>query len=71
MLRGELRDLDRELAAASEKAADRETRLHIEGARAQLREMLEPKETYCENDKRPPAGPTLHPAGGLCAFECK
>ena len=44
MLRGELRDLDRELAAASEKAGDRETRLHVEGIRAQIKEILEPKE---------------------------
>jgi hypothetical protein len=43
MLRGELRDLDRELAAASEKAGDRETRLHVEGIRAQIKEILEPK----------------------------
>jgi hypothetical protein len=42
MLRGELRDLDRELAAASGRAADRDTRLHIEGARAQIREILDP-----------------------------
>jgi len=44
MLRGELRDLDRELASASEKAGDRETRLHIEGVRAQIKEILEGKE---------------------------
>jgi hypothetical protein len=44
MLRGELRDLDRELAAASDKAGDRETRLHLEGVRAQIKEILEPKE---------------------------
>jgi len=44
MLRGELRDLDRELAAASEKAGDRETRLHVEGIRAQIKEILEPSE---------------------------
>ena len=44
MLRGELRDLDRELAAASEKAGDRETRLHVEGIRAQIKEILEPRE---------------------------
>jgi hypothetical protein len=44
MLRGELRDLDKELASATEKAGDRETRLHIEGIRAQIKEILEPKE---------------------------
>ena len=44
MLRGELRDLDKELASASEKAGDRETRLHLEGVRAQIKEILEPKE---------------------------
>jgi hypothetical protein len=44
MLRGELRDLDKELASASEKAGDRETRLHLEGIRAQIKEILEPKE---------------------------
>ncbi|HEX2778213.1 MAG TPA: hypothetical protein VHM30_01865, partial [Gemmatimonadaceae bacterium] len=43
MLRGELRDLDRELAAAAARAADRDTRLHIEGARARIREILEPR----------------------------
>jgi hypothetical protein len=43
MLRGELRDLDRELAEASGKAGDRETRLHLEGIRAQIKEILEPK----------------------------
>jgi hypothetical protein len=42
MLRGELRDLDRELAAASSRAADRDTRLHIEGARARIKEILDP-----------------------------
>jgi hypothetical protein len=44
MLRGELRDLDKELASVSEKAGDRETRLHAEGIRAQIKEILEPKE---------------------------
>ena len=44
MLRGELRDLDKELASATEKAGDRETRLHLEGVRAQIKEILEPKE---------------------------
>ena len=44
MLRGELRDLDKELASASEKPGDRETRLHLEGIRAQIEEILEPKE---------------------------
>jgi hypothetical protein len=44
MLRGELRDLDKEIASASDKAADRETRLHLEGIRAQIKEILEPKE---------------------------
>ena len=44
MLRGELRDLDRELASASAKAGDRETRLHVEGIRAQIKEILEPKQ---------------------------
>ena len=44
MLRGQLRDLDKDLAAASEKAGDRETRLHLEGIRAQIKEILEPKE---------------------------
>ena len=44
MLRGELRDLDKELASASERAGDRETRLHVEGIRAQIKEILEPKE---------------------------
>src|SRR5215203_1483649 len=43
MLRGELRDLDKELALVSEKAGDRETRLHVEGIRAQIKEILEPK----------------------------
>jgi hypothetical protein len=42
MLRGELRDLDRELASASARAGDRDTRLHIEGARSQIREILDP-----------------------------
>jgi hypothetical protein len=44
MLRGELRDLDKELASASEKAGDRETRLHVEGIRAQIKEILDPKD---------------------------
>jgi hypothetical protein len=43
MLRGELRDLDKELTSASEKAGDRETRLHVEGIRAHIKEILEPK----------------------------
>lgn len=44
MLRGELRDLDKELASAAEKASDRETRVHLEGVRAQIKEILEPNE---------------------------
>jgi hypothetical protein len=44
MLRGELRDLDKDLASAAEKAGDRETRLHIEGIRAQIKEIVEPRE---------------------------
>ncbi|MEJ7810022.1 MAG: zinc-dependent metalloprotease [Gemmatimonadaceae bacterium] len=43
MLRGELRDLDRELEAAASKTSDRDSRLHLEGARAQIKEILEPK----------------------------
>ncbi len=44
MLRGELRDLDRELATATGRAGDRDTRLHIEGARSRIRDILEPKD---------------------------
>ncbi len=43
MLRGELKDLDRDLAAASAKAADRDTRLHIEGTRAEIKEIFDGK----------------------------
>ena len=43
MLRGELRALDRDLAAALPRAADRMTRLHLEDARAEIARMLDPK----------------------------
>jgi hypothetical protein len=45
VLRGELRALDRELAAALPRAADRMTRLHIEDARAEIARMLDPQST--------------------------
>jgi hypothetical protein len=41
--RGELRALNRSLAAALAKAADRETRLHLEDARDQIARALDPK----------------------------
>ena len=41
MFRGELRDLDRELADCSARAADRDTRLHIEGMRAEIKKILD------------------------------
>jgi len=40
--RSELRALDRDLAQAVGKAGDRMTRAHLEDARDQIREMLEP-----------------------------
>ncbi len=41
--RGELRALDRSLAAALPKAADRETRWHLQDARDQIARALDPK----------------------------
>jgi hypothetical protein len=43
VLRGELRALDRELAAAIPRAADRMTRLHLEDARAEIARLLDPQ----------------------------
>ncbi len=43
LLRGELADLDRELAAAAGSAGDRTTRLHLQGARDQIRKILFPE----------------------------
>jgi hypothetical protein len=42
LLRGELADLDRELAAAAGSTSDRTTRLHLQGARDQIRKILFP-----------------------------
>jgi hypothetical protein len=54
MLRGELRDLDKELASASEKAGDRETRLHVEGIRAQIKEIWSRRSSQpLISDRRP------------------
>jgi hypothetical protein len=45
VLRGELRTLDRDLAAALPHAADQMTRLHLEDARAEIARMLDPDAT--------------------------
>ena len=42
LLRGELVDLDRELAAAVARTGDRTTRLHLQDARAQIERVLDP-----------------------------
>ena len=42
LLRGELTDLDRELAAAAGRAGDRTTRLHLQGSRDQIQKILYP-----------------------------
>ena len=44
VLRGELRTLDRELANAIPRSADRMTRLHLEDARAEIARLLDPQE---------------------------
>ena len=43
VLRGELRALDRELAGAVGRSADRMTRLHLEDARAEIARLLDPQ----------------------------
>jgi hypothetical protein len=43
LLRGELTDLDRELAAAVGRTRDRTTRLHLQDARAQVERILRPE----------------------------
>ena len=43
VLRGELRALDRELAQALPRAADRMTRLHLEDVRAEIERILDPQ----------------------------
>jgi hypothetical protein len=40
LFRGELKDLDRDIAAAIPKAADRQTRLHLEDLRAEIKDIL-------------------------------
>jgi len=42
LLRGDLVDLDRELAAAMARTSDRTTRLHLADTRAQIERILEP-----------------------------
>jgi hypothetical protein len=42
LMRGELADLDNALASAVARAADRETRLHILDARAEIKRILDP-----------------------------
>ena len=42
LLRGELLDLDRELAAAVGRTSDRTSRLHLQDARDQIRKILDP-----------------------------
>jgi hypothetical protein len=42
LMRGELTDLDLALRSASTRAANRETRLHILDARAQIKQILDP-----------------------------
>jgi hypothetical protein len=42
LLRGELVDLDRELATAIARTGDRTTRLHLQDARAQIERVLDP-----------------------------
>ncbi len=42
LLKAEMRDLDRELAAAVSRTNDRATRAHLQDARDQIRDMLEP-----------------------------
>jgi hypothetical protein len=43
LMRGELNDLDSELRAALPRASDRETRLHILDARAEIKRILDPE----------------------------
>jgi hypothetical protein len=43
LLRGEMVELDRELAAASARTADRTTRMHLLDARAQIERILKPE----------------------------
>jgi hypothetical protein len=43
LMRGELNDLDSALQAALPRAADRETRLHILDARAEIKRILDPE----------------------------
>jgi hypothetical protein len=43
LLRGELADLDRELAGAAPRVTDRTTRLHLQGARDQIQKILFPE----------------------------
>ncbi len=45
LLRGELVDLDHELAAAVPRTRDRTTRLHLQGARDQIERILHPEGT--------------------------
>ena len=42
LMRGELTDLDLALRSASARAANRETRLHILDARAEIKQILDP-----------------------------
>jgi hypothetical protein len=42
LLKAEMRDLDRELAAAIGRTSDRATRAHLQDARDEIKAMLEP-----------------------------
>jgi len=44
LLRLELKDLDVAIARAIPKAADRETRAHLEDTRLQIKDILDPEE---------------------------
>ncbi len=43
IIRAELRDLDRQLAAAIPRTSDRMTRAHFEDARIEIKQLLDPK----------------------------
>jgi hypothetical protein len=42
LLKAEMRDLDRELAAALSRTNDRASRAHLQDSRDQIKQMLEP-----------------------------
>jgi hypothetical protein len=67
MLRGELQTIAEDAGKAARKAADRETRLHLEDLRAEIAKILDPKFQLVNPQQGAAQGPpTLDIDGEFC-----